>query len=48
LAIDKRIIHDGREKIHRLHEGAVAVDAIDTGVVGSGRADQQVRIAHTR
>ena len=46
LPIDERGVHDGREKVHRLHEGAIRVDAIDPGVIGSGRADEQVGITH--
>ena len=33
LAVAKRVVHDGREKIHRLHEGAVAIEAVNTGVI---------------
>ena len=34
LAIDERVVHDGCEKIHRLHERASAIDAVNPGVIG--------------
>ena len=46
LAVGKRVVHDGREEIHRLHEGAIAADAVNARVVRGRRADEQIRIIH--
>jgi hypothetical protein len=48
LAVAKRVVHDGREEVHRLDKGAVAGEAINAGVVGAGRTDQDIRIAPFR
>ena len=41
----KRVVHDGREEIHRLHERAAGAEAIDAGVVEGVGPDEQVRVA---
>ena len=48
LPINKRIVHDGREKIHRLDERPVTVDAINACVVRSRGSDEQVGISNER
>ena len=45
LPVQKGIIHDGREKIDGLHQGAIAVNAINAGVIGGGGAHEQMGIA---
>ena len=42
LPVGKRVVDDRREEIRRLHQRAVAVDAIHPGVVSGGRADQEI------
>ena len=46
LTVQKRIVHDRRKKIHRLNQSAVAIDAVDSSVIGAGCADQQIGITH--
>ncbi len=43
LPVGKRVVHDGREKVRRLHQRPVAIDSIHPCVVSCGRANQQIR-----
>src|SRR5207247_2320662 len=43
-----RIVHDGREEIHRGHESDVARDAIDRGVVAFLEPHEEARVALLR
>jgi hypothetical protein len=44
LAEGVRIVHDGREKIYRLHERRLGREQIHAGVVGVIEADQHIRV----
>ncbi len=44
LAEGVGIVHDGREKIHRLDERRLGREQIHAGVVGMIEADQNIRI----
>jgi hypothetical protein len=35
-----RVVHDGREEVHRLDESTVAIQAEYTGIIGGGGADE--------
>ena len=41
-----RIVHDRGEEVHRGHQGAVAREAEDGGIVAGGRVDQYPRVGH--
>ena len=44
LSEEIRVVRDGREEIHRLHQGQIIGDLIDTGVVALIKAHQQIRV----
>ena len=44
LAVHKRIIHDRRKKVRRLHQGQLIVQPVDAGVVALVKTHDQVRI----
>jgi hypothetical protein len=48
LSISKRIVDDWGEKIRRLHQCAIPVDAIHPCVVSSGRANQEIAALQDR
>src|SRR5215831_1066711 len=44
LAVRKGVVHDRREKINRLYQGAMPIQAIHAGVIKRFRAHQHVAI----
>ena len=48
LPVEKRIVHDRREEIDRLHKRAVAIDSENAGIIGSGRTDEHISISKLR
>ena len=48
LPEEKRVIHDGREEVHRLHENLSRPDPVDSRVVGMDVPYQQVRVRRGR
>ena len=48
LAVGERIVHDRGEEIGRLHEGAVAIETENAGVIGGGGTDEDVSVSILR
>src|ERR1700737_1612716 len=45
LSVSERVIHDGREEIHSLNEGAMSIQTVNAGVVERARIHKDVSIA---
>ena len=44
LAVGERIVHDRSKEIGRLHEGAVAIETENAGVIGGRGTDEDIAI----